>query len=99
MDAGNLAWLLVSAALVLFMTPGLAFFYGGMDRRRSRGGRNTEGKQHRGGNDPVGHPQRAIHDLGEEPDDKKDGETVFHDDLPACRGEIYTDLVGNRFII
>jgi Amt family ammonium transporter len=32
---GNLAWVLVSAALVLFMTPGLAFFYGGMDRSRN----------------------------------------------------------------
>jgi len=28
-------WVLISAALVLFMTPGLAFFYGGMDRTRS----------------------------------------------------------------
>ena len=27
--------MLTSAALVLFMTPGLAFFYGGMDRRRN----------------------------------------------------------------
>ena len=35
MDSGNAAWLLVSAALVLFMTPGLAFFYGGMDRGRN----------------------------------------------------------------
>jgi Amt family ammonium transporter len=33
--AGNIAWLLISAALVLFMTPGLAFFYGGMDRSRN----------------------------------------------------------------
>jgi Amt family ammonium transporter len=32
---GNLAWILVSAAMVLFMTPGLAFFYGGMDRTRN----------------------------------------------------------------
>jgi Amt family ammonium transporter len=32
---GNVAWVLVSAALVLFMTPGLALFYGGMDRSRS----------------------------------------------------------------
>jgi len=32
---GNLAWVLTSAALVLFMTPGLAFFYGGMDRSRN----------------------------------------------------------------
>jgi len=35
MDSGNLTWILVSAALVLFMTPGLAFFYGGMDQRRN----------------------------------------------------------------
>ena len=35
MDSGSLAWVLVSAALVLFMTPGLAFFYGGMDRSRN----------------------------------------------------------------
>lgn len=33
--AGNTAWVLISAALVLFMTPGLAFFYGGMDRSRN----------------------------------------------------------------
>ncbi|HXH59132.1 ammonium transporter [Iamia sp.] len=32
---GNVAWVLISAALVLFMTPGLAFFYGGMDRSRN----------------------------------------------------------------
>src|SRR3954463_3917826 len=35
MDAGDAAWVLTSSALVLFMTPGLAFFYGGMDRRRN----------------------------------------------------------------
>ena len=35
MDSGSLAWVLTSAALVLFMTPGLAFFYGGMDRHRN----------------------------------------------------------------
>jgi ammonium transporter, Amt family len=35
MDSGNIAWVLVSAALVLFMTPGLALFYGGMDRTRN----------------------------------------------------------------
>ncbi len=35
MDSGDLAWVLASAALVLFMTPGLAFFYGGMDRSRN----------------------------------------------------------------
>ncbi len=30
LDTGNNAWMLVSSALVLLMTPGLAFFYGGM---------------------------------------------------------------------
>jgi Amt family ammonium transporter len=34
-DSGSLAWVLTSAAMVLFMTPGLALFYGGMDRSRS----------------------------------------------------------------
>jgi Amt family ammonium transporter len=35
MDSGNTAWVLASAALVLFMTPGLAFFYGGMVRSKN----------------------------------------------------------------
>jgi Amt family ammonium transporter len=35
LDAGNVTWVLVSSALVLFMTPGLAFFYGGMVRSRN----------------------------------------------------------------
>jgi ammonium transporter, Amt family len=35
MDSGSTAWVLVAAALVLFMTPGLALFYGGMDRSRN----------------------------------------------------------------
>ncbi|MCB0977571.1 MAG: ammonium transporter [Acidimicrobiales bacterium] len=35
MDTGDAAWVLVSAALVLFMTPGLALFYGGMDRAKN----------------------------------------------------------------
>ncbi len=35
MDSGNTAWVLASAALVLFMTPGLAFFYGGMVRAKN----------------------------------------------------------------
>ena len=34
-DSGDTAWLLVSCALVLFMTPGLALFYGGMVRRKN----------------------------------------------------------------
>ncbi|MER5266800.1 ammonium transporter [Actinosynnema sp. NPDC002837] len=35
MDTGDTAWVLTSAALVLLMTPGLAFFYGGMVRSKS----------------------------------------------------------------
>jgi Amt family ammonium transporter len=35
MDSGDTAWVLTSAALVLLMTPGLAFFYGGMVRAKS----------------------------------------------------------------
>jgi Amt family ammonium transporter len=35
LDTGATAWLLVSAALVLLMTPALAFFYGGMVRART----------------------------------------------------------------
>jgi ammonium transporter, Amt family len=35
MDGGDLAWVMISAALVLFMVPGLAFFYGGMDQSRN----------------------------------------------------------------
>jgi ammonium transporter, Amt family len=34
-DTGDTAWMLASSALVLLMTPGLAFFYGGMVRSRS----------------------------------------------------------------
>jgi len=35
LDTGNTAWMLTSAALVLLMTPALAFFYGGMVRGKS----------------------------------------------------------------
>ncbi|MCB0919637.1 MAG: ammonium transporter, partial [Actinobacteria bacterium] len=35
LSAGNTAWVLISAALVLLMTPGLAIFYGGMVRAKS----------------------------------------------------------------
>jgi Amt family ammonium transporter len=34
-DAGDTAWLLMSSALVMLMTPGLALFYGGMVRRKN----------------------------------------------------------------
>ncbi|MER7456175.1 ammonium transporter [Micromonospora sp. NPDC126480] len=33
-DTGNTAWLLVSSAIVLLMTPGLALFYGGLNRAK-----------------------------------------------------------------
>ena len=36
MDSGNTAWVLTASALVLLMTiPGLAFFYGGLVRRKN----------------------------------------------------------------
>ncbi|GAA1091636.1 ammonium transporter [Tsukamurella strandjordii] len=34
-DTGTTAWMLMSAALVLLMTPALAFFYGGLSRQKS----------------------------------------------------------------
>lgn len=34
-DTGDTAWLLVATALVLLMTPGLAYFYGGMVRKKN----------------------------------------------------------------
>jgi ammonium transporter, Amt family len=34
-NTGDTAWVLVSSALVLLMTPGLAFFYGGLVRSRN----------------------------------------------------------------
>ncbi len=34
-NSGDTAWLLASSVLVLMMTPALAFFYGGMVRRKN----------------------------------------------------------------
>jgi Amt family ammonium transporter len=34
-DSGNTAWVMVSSALVMLMTPGLAFFYAGMVHRKN----------------------------------------------------------------
>src|SRR4030043_2265589 len=34
-NTGDTAWLLMSSALVMLMTPGLALFYGGMGRRKN----------------------------------------------------------------
>ena len=34
-DSGDTAWVLISAALVMLMTPALAFFYGGLVRRKN----------------------------------------------------------------
>ena len=35
MNNGDIAWMLVSTALVLLMTPALGFFYGGMVRSKN----------------------------------------------------------------
>ena len=35
MNSGNTAFILIASAMVLFMTPGLAFFYGGLVRRKN----------------------------------------------------------------
>ena len=35
MGPASVLWIMLSAALVLFMIPGLAFFYGGMDHGRN----------------------------------------------------------------
>ena len=35
MDTGDTAWILVSTALVMLMTPGVALFYGGMVRKKN----------------------------------------------------------------
>jgi ammonium transporter, Amt family len=35
MDTGELAWAVTASALVLFMTPGVAFFYGGLVKAKS----------------------------------------------------------------
>ena len=34
-DSGDAAWMMTASALVLLMTPGLAFFYGGLVRRKN----------------------------------------------------------------
>ena len=34
-DSGNTGFMIVCAMLVLLMTPGLAFFYGGLSRRKN----------------------------------------------------------------
>ena len=34
-DSGDTAWVLAASALVLLMTPGLAFFYGGLVRKKN----------------------------------------------------------------
>jgi Amt family ammonium transporter len=35
METGDIAWVIMASALVLFMTPGLALFYGGMERAKN----------------------------------------------------------------
>ncbi|MDP3768619.1 MAG: ammonia channel protein, partial [Dehalococcoidia bacterium] len=34
-DSGSTAWVLAAAALVMIMTPGLGFFYGGFTRQKN----------------------------------------------------------------
>ena len=34
-DTGDTAWMLTASSLVLFMTPGVAFFYGGLARSKN----------------------------------------------------------------
>ena len=34
-NTGDTAWILISSALVMLMTPGVALFYGGMVRRKN----------------------------------------------------------------
>jgi len=34
-DTGNVAWVMTATALVMIMTPGLGFFYGGLVRRKN----------------------------------------------------------------
>ena len=35
LDTGDTAWMLISTAMVLFMIPGLAMFYGGLARAKN----------------------------------------------------------------
>ena len=35
MNSGDIGFMLICSALVLLMTPGLAFFYGGLVRRKN----------------------------------------------------------------
>ena len=35
MNHGDMAWMLICSAMVLLMTPGLAFFYSGMAKRKN----------------------------------------------------------------
>ncbi|MEZ5371366.1 MAG: hypothetical protein R2704_01175 [Microthrixaceae bacterium] len=51
MDSGSLTWIMICTALVLFMTPGLAFFYGGLAV-------NQEHAQH-DDDEPLVHPRRV----------------------------------------
>lgn len=35
MDSGSIGFVMICAALVFFMTPGLSYFYGGLVRRKN----------------------------------------------------------------
>jgi len=47
-DTGDTAWMLASSALGAVMTPGLAFFYGGMVRTRKRAQHDHDERQRYG---------------------------------------------------
>ena len=48
LNSGDTAWVLAASALVLFMTPGLAFFYGGL-RAQQECARHDHAELHRDG--------------------------------------------------
>ena len=44
MNSGDTAFMLISTAFVFFMTPGLAFFYGGLVRRKNVKSNSTDSR-------------------------------------------------------
>ena len=52
-NAADTAWILTATALVLLMTPGLSFFYGGMVRREERGVHASAELHRDGGDQPA----------------------------------------------
>ncbi len=65
LDTGNTSWLLASTALVLLMTPGLALFYGGLNRVQERAQHDDDEllvyRAHLGALDPLRIQLRVRH--------------------------------------